>query len=796
MAGCAESPVSPTKNAPEFSTGISSTITVSNLIVASGRAYEVRPGAVTEGEVYYVDRSFELRPGIPSQVEGATYIRTANNDKNHSAGSTDFLRFDIDQDAVVYVAHDNRLARPEWLRSSFEDTGVDLQTSDRPLRLFRRSYSAGTVTLGSNVDSAPFGSMYLVLVKPTGSDPTPPPSISISNLSVASGSAYEVRPGAVAEGEVYYIDRAFELRSEIPAQVEGATYIRTANGDKNHSAGSTDFLRFDIDQDAVVYVAHDNRLQRPSWLSSTFEDTGTDVTTSDTPLRLFRRSFPRGRVTLGSNVSSSQGGSMYVVIVEAVVGGDPSPPPPPPGAPRVGQYVSVDGSSGGDGSWERPWDLSTALAHPAAVEPGDTIWLRGGTYRGCYTSRLSGSSGSPIVVRQYPGERATIDGQGCANETFIVGGSWTYYWGFEVMNSDPDRFNARKAGVRVNSAPNTKFINLVVRDSGNGFAFWSQARDSEIYGAILYNNGWQGVRGHGHGIYTQNSAGVKVIEDVISFNNFSTGMKAYGSGNAFVRGYRFLGNVAFNAGSISTTGKEWNILIGQESGGNGLSDIVASQNVAWHSEAITRSFNLGYNSVNEDVVAEGNYVTGPFDVWQFRSATVRNNTVYSATSRVMELRLASGQSTSGYGFGGNQYFGGSTSTPFRYAGQNLTFANWRSTTGLDAGSSHTSSQPTGTRVIVRPNRYEAGRANVVVINWSRQGTVQADLSGVLQPGDTYEVRNAQDFYAAPVVSGTYGGGSVTLPMTGLSVAQPVGNAPRRAEPTGPEFNVFVVLRTN
>jgi hypothetical protein len=364
------------------------------------------------------------------------------------------------------------------------------------------------------------------------------------------------------------------------------------------------------------------------------------------------------------------------------------------------------------------------------------------------------------------------------------------------MNSDPDRFNARKAGVRVNSAPNTKFINLVVRDSGNGFAFWSQARDSEIYGAILYNNGWQGVRGHGHGIYTQNSAGVKVIEDVISFNNFSTGMKAYGSGNAFVRGYRFLGNVAFNAGSISTTGKEWNILIGQESGGNGLSDIVASQNVAWHSEAITRSFNLGYNSVNEDVVAEGNYVTGPFDVWQFRSATVRNNTVYSATSRVMELRLASGQSTSGYGFGGNQYFGGSTSTPFRYAGQNLTFANWRSTTGLDAGSSHTSSQPTGTRVIVRPNRYEAGRANVVVINWSRQGTVQADLSGVLQPGDTYEVRNAQDFYAAPVVSGTYGGGSVTLPMTGLSVAQPVGNAPRRAEPTGPEFNVFVVLRTN
>ena len=29
---------------------------------------------------------------------------------------------------------------------------------------------------------------------------------------------------------------------------------------------------------------------------------------------------------------------------------------------------------------ESPWDLQTALNHPA-VHPGDTIWMRGGTYR-------------------------------------------------------------------------------------------------------------------------------------------------------------------------------------------------------------------------------------------------------------------------------------------------------------------------------------------------------------------------------------------------------------------------------
>ncbi|MEK7061424.1 MAG: hypothetical protein AAB954_02070, partial [Patescibacteria group bacterium] len=43
-------------------------------------------------------------------------------------------------------------------------------------------------------------------------------------------------------------------------------------------------------------------------------------------------------------------------------------------------YVSPTGSASGNGSLENPWDLQTALNHPAVVHPGDTIWLRGGTY--------------------------------------------------------------------------------------------------------------------------------------------------------------------------------------------------------------------------------------------------------------------------------------------------------------------------------------------------------------------------------------------------------------------------------
>src|SRR4051812_18816185 len=76
-------------------------------------------------------------------------------------------------------------------------------------------------------------------------------------------------------------------------------------------------------------------------------------------------------------------------------------------------YVAPDGSSAGDGSMQNPWDLPTALAQPSSVRPGATIWVRGGSYgdgKTIFYSRLVGRRDMPIVVRQYTGERATING--------------------------------------------------------------------------------------------------------------------------------------------------------------------------------------------------------------------------------------------------------------------------------------------------------------------------------------------------------------------------------------------------
>lgn len=150
----------------------------------------------------------------------------------------------------------------------------------------------------------------------------------ISNLSVASGKAYEIMDNGLENGALLYIDRNYAYKS-VPAWLEGATYIKTANDDKSSSGDI--FVTFDVNQDVTVYVAHDNRITtKPSWMSS-FTDTGVDILANIT-LSVFEKQFPTGSVTLGGNAGSAY--NMFsVIIVGQDSGAPPSdlPPAPPKG---------------------------------------------------------------------------------------------------------------------------------------------------------------------------------------------------------------------------------------------------------------------------------------------------------------------------------------------------------------------------------------------------------------------------------------------------------------------------------
>jgi hypothetical protein len=90
-------------------------------------------------------------------------------------------------------------------------------------------------------------------------------------------------------------------------------------------------------------------------------------------------------------------------------------------------HVNATGSASGNGSNNSPWDIATAFAHPSSVKAGDTIWLHGGTYliNGNLTSSLAGAPGKPIIVRQFPGERAILD-VGTQNNSFTIEGNISF----------------------------------------------------------------------------------------------------------------------------------------------------------------------------------------------------------------------------------------------------------------------------------------------------------------------------------------------------------------------------------
>jgi Viral BACON domain len=469
----------------------------------------------------------------------------------------------------------------------------------------------------------------------------------------------------------------------------------------------------------------------------------------------------------------------------------PAPPPTPTGN-GAQHYVAPNGSSSGDGSIGRPWDLQTALNQPAAVQPGDTIWLRNGTYGNGVTqfaSALTGTTSQPIVVRQYPGERATIAGE------LTVNGSDAWYWGFEVANTTaPSRSSGTSGSFAgpttytfgiVVFGSNTKFINLVVHDTQEGFSAWTPAQNCEIYGSLSYNNGWQGTdRGHGHGIYTQNQNGIKTISDNILFQGFGEGIQAYGSDAAFVQNFVFDGNTIFNSGSLAVGGNDDNIIV--EGGGGGPQNITLTNNYTYH----TLNVGMGASFLSgSNLTVTGNYWVGgntTLYASSWSGGTFTNNTIYSLTGYGL---IASTLHPSTWD--NNSYYDGAGLFG-ELNSQSIPFASWQSATGLDKNSSYTTG-PKGASVFVRPNKYEAGRANITIYNWDLTSTVSVDVSKVLTVGSSYELRNAQDYFGVPVLSGIYSGATLTIPMTGLTVAQPTGTVPRAPLPTGPQFGAFVLI---
>ena len=414
-----------------------------------------------------------------------------------------------------------------------------------------------------------------------------------------------------------------------------------------------------------------------------------------------------------------------------------------------GFYVSPSGSSSGDGSINKPWDLKTAMSQPAAVRAGDTIWLRGGTYRGGFTSLLKGTAASPITVRPYPGEHVRIDLHNSASGSdgdVNIRGDYVEFRDLEIMSSKTGpRVASNDRGNFNDYGSYNKFINLVIHDIHN-IGFWADGAGGEFYGTIIYNNGYETTSGGSHAIYAQNRDGTKVIRDNLIFNQFTYGIHIYGSKTSYLRGFDVEGNTVFNNGAALGQGykRSYDIHIG---GSSPADNVTVANNYTYqngHDGVVRLGYPWGVDN-RKLTLADNYFVSDLIFAKSWNPLTASGNTVVGDVS---------GTSSSGISTVGN---------------------------------------PSGARVFVRPNEYEDGRANITVYNWDQRATVDVDLSSVLTAGAAYEIHHVYDLFGAPVASGTYTGAPIKIPMKAVTAPRPIGGEALNAPITlGPEFGVFLV----
>lgn len=464
-------------------------------------------------------------------------------------------------------------------------------------------------------------------------------------------------------------------------------------------------------------------------------------------------------------------------------------------------HVDPAGTSSGDGSSERPWDLTTALAHPESVKPGDTLWLRGGVYRGSFESTLTGTAELPIVVRQAPGERATISLEVVPRLGAVLSlkGEYTHYEGFEVTNENPKRRTETggswppdlvrgSVDIRGN---HIRAVNLIIHDLGTGVGFWNEGEGGELYGCLIYNNGWSGPdRGHGHAIYSQNSRGTKRIVDCILFQQFGHGLQVYGSAKTSLKNYYIAGNIAFNNGILHRSDQfSRNLHVGGESP---LEEIVIEKNYTWNS-----ALQVGYpwGPANGSVLVRDNYLHGQTSIYFPGKTEFRGNTFVSEDIPIL-IQVGEGN-TEELEFSGNTYFCKSARqnlATILSASGNLgkTTKAWKEA-GHDRDGAIVEGKPTEAEVFVRANQYEQGRGHIAIYNWGGAERVPVDLSEVLDKGQRFRIHNARDPFGKAIHDGIYDGSAIEIPVQPGIRAHPVGMPDHPLIEPEPDFGAYLVL---
>ena len=430
---------------------------------------------------------------------------------------------------------------------------------------------------------------------------------------------------------------------------------------------------------------------------------------------------------------------------------------------KAADYYGAVAGSGSSCTYIAPGNIDTCLGKLAA---GDTLWLRGGTYPGTHILTASATVRAYNATPGYGvGEHVILDGGGTTDpnlKLMQIKCSNCQVWDLEMLWSWPGTRTSAQSGSNPTDLPfgygfdcynaaglcqNAKLVNVYVHDTrGNGGSL-NQAQNLEVYGAILMYQGWNAPdRAHGHNVYIQAVTGPIKLTSSALIRASENNVQGFASANGALKNFDLENNALVYGGG-------GDLVLG---GQTVLDSLTLMNNVS-----VDGFINLGYCDSGAGFAGtsliSGNYLRGGMCMKPpLTGITMTGNQFYL------------------------QYLNGTSSSS--WPGNSWTI-----------GPYPTTPRPTSNHIQIQKHAYVPGRARAYVHNWQGLATVQLDMTGILAVGESYEVRDVQNFFGPLVATGTYGGGSITVPAGALPVVQPLGKP--AVSPTGPDFNVFDIIRT-
>jgi hypothetical protein len=303
------------------------------------------------------------------------------------------------------------------------------------------------------------------------------------------------------------------------------------------------------------------------------------------------------------------------------------------------RFVAPDGDDAADGTFERPW---RSLQHGVdRLAPGDTLYVRGGSYRPTQMIRpaRSGSEGKWITISGFPGETALIDGHDVvidkdSRQGIITSVDVSY---LRIQNLTLINGQCEGIAVKGNATHLDLLHNIVHFTANSGIGAWrgdepESMRHVRAIGNILLNTCARAanVQFHNHdkrgGDECLDAGGIADFE--YAYNEIGYGDKESIDAKGPVRRGRIHHNYVYRTGSIYVDG--WNHPVFEiEVDHNVMHSSYGGYKISTESGTDARDIHVHHN-LAYDMIAHGIHITNYGETrGQARKTNIRieNNTL-------------------------------------------------------------------------------------------------------------------------------------------------------------------------